>query len=283
MRRLTPEEMPGMIVGLVCRQSRLVTLGVSAGMFVVLAGVPGILAWNAELPRWISLTLLAWAALISCWLARNVMKSWHSTNWLLRVAPGGLWINLRSHLNRELPPARTVIHLPYEEIQSVRAHVSKRAERTNNSIAKWTERYLDIQLVDAVPEDLRTEIAEERRRQVIRTYLWGLVTSRSRQAHSPVTVPGTNVIRLAWRGRFDWITPSLPRTLQELRRRVAIGEATQSDFSDWKSLTDAQIDSLALQLVESGDKFGAVKLLIDRRGYSTTEAHQFVEELTATL
>jgi hypothetical protein len=275
--------MPNVLQGTICRQSRLAVLLVSALMGGMIIGFPAFLLWHALLPWWIKLAGTAIAGLVARWLIGNVLKSWRNSNWLMRIAPDGLWINIRSYQNHELPPARTVVHLPFEEIDQVCEHVWNRTERSSDGITTWTDRYLDIQLVAPVAAELRGEIAEERRRHVASSHVGGLVKSRSRSGHVPVTIFGDHTIRLAWRGRFDWVSPSLHRILRELEGRVTVGPATHSELSNTKDLSSEEVDTLTLQLVESGDKLGAVKLLTDRRGYSTTEAHRFVEELTATL
>jgi hypothetical protein len=281
MRLLRPEEMPGMIQGTVCRQSRLASLLYAVAMLTLLVGVPGFLIWNAALPWWAVMLAAGFAVLVVRWLGGNVISAWRSGNWLLRISPDGLWINLRWYLNHEFPPGRTVVHLPYERIACVRQHVVKRVEKTSDGTTAWTERSLELQLTGAVPEELRAELAVERLRQVTRSHLGGLAESRSRYGNSHVTVPANDVIRIAWRNRFCWVTPPLGRTLRELKRYVAVGEPTLTDFSNWQTMSDAEVDRLTLQLVESGDKMGAIKLLTARRGYSTTDARLFVEELTA--
>jgi hypothetical protein len=201
----------------------------------------------------------------------------------LRIACVGLWINMRSYLNRDFPSAKTVIHVPHDEIACVREHSIKRAEKSSDGTTAWTDRYLDIELLEAAPEELRAELAEERRRHVTRSHLGGLATSRSRHGHVPVTVPDNHVIRIAWRGRYDWVSPSLRRTLQALHPRVRIGEPTRADLTDLHILTNEEFDNLTRRLVESGDKLGAIKLLTDRQGCSTTEARQLVEELSGAV
>jgi hypothetical protein len=186
-------------------------------------------------------------------------------------------------LNYELPPAKTVVFLPYNEIAYAREHAAKRAEKNRGRTTTWTDRYLELELKGASTDELRAELAAELRRQVTRTHLGGLATSRSRHGHAPVTAHDSHVIRIAWRGRYDWVSPSLRRALGELRPRVRVGEPTRADFTDLHALTSEEVDKLTLQLVESGDKLGAIKLLTDRRGCSTTEAHQLVEDLMGVV
>jgi hypothetical protein len=281
MRLLSPDEMPQVVHGIVCRQSRLATLLGTTVLLAMLLGMPAFFLWHFRPPWWGLLIATIPAGFLVRWMVGHVLKSWRRTNWLVRVSPNGVWLNIRSYLNRGFPAACTIVHLPYVEIDTAREYACRRAEKSSDGTTVWTERYLELQLNDRVPDELRTELAEERRRQVTKSHLGGMVTSRSRSGHSPVTVVGENVIRVAWRSRFDWIVPSLKRTLRELRGRVRIGERAQADYSDLQNLPVEEIDKLTLQLVETGDKLGAVKLLTDRRGYSATEAHRFVEELIA--
>jgi hypothetical protein len=283
MQLLSPDEMPDLLQGTVCRQSRMGVLLLALLMGVMLLGIPGFLLCQAPLPWWIKAIGAGFGGFVMHWLVGYVRKSWRSSNWLLRITPGGLWINLRSYLNPDLPSSRTIVHLQLGEINQACEHVWKRAETSSDGTTTWTDRYLDIQLRDSVSAELRAEIAEERRRHVSRSHLGGIVKSRSRHGHVAVTIVGDHTIRLAWRGRFDWVSPSLRHVLRELAGRITIRATTHSVLSTMEPLTSEEIDSLTLRLVESGDKMGAVKLLTDRRGYGLTEAHQFVDELTAAL
>ena len=283
MRLITPEETPADVRGVVCRQSRLVSALATSLMLVLILGVPGFLVWQARPPWWAMLLAAAVAGLIVRWFVGIFVKCWRPSNWLLRIARDGLWINLRSYLNYELPPAKTVVFLPYDEIAYAREHAAKLAEKNRGRTMTWTDRFLELEIVGVSTDELCSELAAELRRQVTRTHLGGLATSRSRHGHAPVTVHDSHVIRIAWRGRYDWVSPSLRRTLGELRSRVRIGEPTRADLTDLHALTSKEVDKLTLQLVESGDKLGAIKLLTDRRGCSTTEAHQLVEDLIGAV
>jgi hypothetical protein len=252
-------------------------------MLAVILGVPGFLLWQARPGWWVVLLVVAIALFVIQWPLGVIIKSWRSSNWVLRIARDGLWINLRSYLNYEFSPARTVAFVPNDEIAHARELTVKRVERNNGRTMAWTDRFLELELAGVSTEELRCQLAAELGRHVSRSYLAGLVTSRSRHGHVPVTVPDSNVIRIAWRGRYDWVSPSLRRTLEELRPRVRIGESTCADFTDLHALTNDEVDRLTRQLVESGDKLGAIKLLTHRRGCSTTEARQLVEELTGAV
>ena len=280
MRLYTPADVPSVTQGRVCRQSRLVSIVGAAAMLAMMFGVPSFLLWQAQPPMWVVVLILLFDGLILTWLGGIAIKSLRNTNWLLQIAPDGVWINLRSYQNRDFAPAATVLFVPYAEIASVSPLVVKRSERNGDRTVVWTDRYLDVQLVDPAAAEVAAEIAEERRRTLPGVHLGGLVTSNSRSNHVPVTLPSDQVLRLAWRGRYDFVVPSLKKVLRELAVHCTITESTVHDVTDVNTLSDQELDRLILDSVETGDTLGAVKLLRDKRGYSLKDAKEFVDELT---
>ena len=283
MRLYAPDDVPSVIQGRVCRQSRLASVVGNLLLLTLMAGIPAGFVLIARASTWISIPVLSFAALMAMWLGGTAIKALRSTNWLLRIAPDGLWINLRSYQNRDFAPAATVLFVPNREIAGVGQHSVKRSERTSDGTAAWTDGYLDVRLTGPAPEEVGAEIAEERRRTVSRAYLGGFVTSRGRNNHVPVTVPMENVLRLAWRGRFDFVVPSLKKTLRELAANCTIDEAIVIGRVDLTTLNDAEVDQLILDRVENGDTLGAVKLLHEKRGYTLYDAKKFVDGLTVRL
>jgi hypothetical protein len=272
-----------MIQGRVCRQSRLVSVFVAVAMLTLLAGLPAFLIWRARPSMWISFPVLSFASLTAMWFSDVAAKVLRPANWLMRIAPDGLWINLRSYQNSDFAPAATVLYVPYPEIAGVSQHAVNRSERAGNNNMIWTDRYLEIRLVDPLPAEVAAEIVEERSRTVSGSHLGGLVTSRSRNNHVPVSLPTDRVLRLAWRGRYDFIVPSLAKALRELSAECMIEEPSVKDVADVKSLTSDDVDRLIIETVETGDTMGAVKLLREHRGFSLKDAKKFVDELTVRL
>jgi len=104
----------------------------------------------------------------------------------------------------------------------------------------------------------------------------------TRPSHFPVSLPEPDQIRIAWRGGTgNWVSPSLRHLLRELAGLVPTGEATHTRRQDWRDLSDAAFDDQIMGLVQAGDTVSAANMLVRRRGYSTTEARRFVEELLA--
>jgi hypothetical protein len=293
----------GQAVGTCCRQSPVRGLVGSLVFCAILIG-SAVLLWQQGFPwfAWGGGAVLA--ALLVPWLLYDALAKFRSTNWLLRLGPDGLWINLRSYKNRHLPEAATVLHLPYEEIASARRHIdtwTTPAHPSATTPTHWKLESLELSLagfatkkgtgplgaaenrgesvvpkgpvpfVVAKPSGATTEIAK------------ALLNERDRRGgvkgkHQAVTVPTVGVVRIAWRGHGNDVVPRLSRVLDELSRSVKVEEPTRTDRPHWLKLSDAELDELVAQLVRSGDDLEAGQLLIRRRGCSATEAHKLVEE-----
>jgi hypothetical protein len=269
----SPKNM-GQVAGMCCRQSRL--RGLVGGLIVCafLIGVVFIL-WQRGFSGFVWGGCAVLAALLGAWFVADAVAKFRSQNWLLWVGPDGLWINLRWHQNRHLPEAATVVHLPYAEIASARRHVetwSTPSRPSSSAGTHWKLESLELSLVSGETREIAKALADERGRRA------GI-----KGTHQAVTVPATGVIRIAWRGHGNDVVPPLSRVLDELSRRVKVGEPTRRDRADWGELSEAELDDLIGQLGRSGDNLAAAQLLIRRRGWSATEAHQFVEERSGQI
>lgn len=283
MQLYTPDQMPGVIQGRICRQSRLVSVVGAVVMSLMLFGFPLFILAKLEPAAWVWIPIVGIVLLIVWCLMRMAAKALRADNWLMRIAPDGLWVNLRSYLNREFALAKTVVFLPYAAIEGVRQHTVRRADRHGSRTTTWTDQYLEIQLREPVPNDVAAEIAEERRRLVENSHLGGFVTSRGRHNHVPVTVSGEDSVRIQWRGRQDFVVPGLKRVLRELAAECTVCEPTHENLQNMEAMSSDELDRLILGRVEAGDTLGATKLLRDKRGYSLKDARDFVEALTARL
>jgi hypothetical protein len=257
------------VPGLCCRQSRLRGL---LGALIVCAVLFGFvfLLWHQGLPWFVWGGCAAPAALLALWFLADALAKFRSANWLLQLGPDGLWINLRSYQNRHLPEAATVLHLAYEEIASANRHVetwTTPAVPSSNAGTHWKQESLELTLVSGATREIAAALAAERGRR-----------AAIKGKHQAVTVPAAGVVRIAWRGHGNDVVPPLTRVLDELRRRVKVNEPTHTDRAHWRELSEAELDELIAQLVQSGDDLEAAALLIRRRGCSATEAHKIVME-----
>lgn len=111
-----------------------------------------------------------------------------------------------------------------------------------------------------------------------------LADERGRRAtirgmHQAVTVPTAGVVRIAYRGLGNNVSPSLVRVLHELRERVNVTDRTRTKRPDWRELSETELDDLIAQLTRSAGNLEAVQLRIRRRGCSSVEVRNLVERL----
>ena len=68
MQLYTPAEVPNVIQGRVCRQSRLTSVAGNLLLLTLLAGIPACFVLIARASTWIAFPVLSFAALVSIWL-----------------------------------------------------------------------------------------------------------------------------------------------------------------------------------------------------------------------
>ncbi len=298
MKFYSPKDM-NPVDGVCCRQSPV--RGAIGGLILwaFLSGTT-FLAQRAGAPAlmWIGCAILA--ALIVPVVVTDMVAKFRSTNWLLWIRPDGLWVNLRSYLNRHLPEAVTVLHLPYEEIACAHRHletwstpnsrqpvgitigeapnpgggngigVSLKAVRYVDT--QWREESLELHLASGDTQEIAQALANERG-----------IKAGFKGTHQSVTVPSPGVVRIAWRGHGNDVVPGLGRVLDELSSYLKLTDPTRTDYPRWYQLSEAELDALVAKLVRSGDPLEASRLLMCCRGWSATEAHKFLEELNAQV
>jgi hypothetical protein len=260
--------------GMCCRQSSLRGLVGSLVPCAILIGFV-FLTRHGGVPWFVWGGCAVLAAFLVPWLLADALAKFRSKNWLLRIGPDGLWINLRCYQNHHLPEAPTVLHLRYEEIASAHRHLetwSTPSEPSSNAGTRWNQESLELSLVSGETREIAKALADERGRR-----------AAIKGNHQAVTVPAVGVVRLAWRGNGDDVVPPLTRVLDELSRRVKVDEPTRTDHAYWLQLSEAELNELVAQLIRSGDDLAATQLLIRRRGCSATEAHKVVVEQASRI
>ncbi len=283
MRLLESNTQPSWNAELVCRQSRL-TAVVSSTVFTLLfVAAPAAAWWFGILPTWAGILLGLLGLLVVYGILAILRAAFRPTNWYLAIETDGLLINLRSYRNYELPTAQTVLHLTYDEIVSVKRHVTRVSAPSDDGTATWREQSLDVQVAPSLTDEIRTAISAERQRRVTREYLRKFVTVSGRANHVPVTVPTDGTIRIAWRTRYDGVRPSIKKVLGHLTLRVEQQSDSSDSIANWDTADDESLDDLILRMVENGDTISAVRVLVQRRGYSWTDAKHFVDAIGAKV
>lgn len=273
MKLDSPKNM-GQVTGMCCRQSPLRGLVGSLIVCAFLIGFVFVLQ-NRGVHWFFGGGCAVLAALLVPWFVADARTKFRSTNWLLWLGPDGLWINLRSYQNRQLPEAATVLHLSYEEIASARRHFdtwSTPMEPNSLSGTHWKLESLELTLVSSDTNEIAAALVDERQhREAIKG------------THQAVTVPVAGIVRIGWRGHCNDVVPPLARVLDELRQHVKVDEPTRKDRANWCHLSEAELDELVAQLVRSGDNILASQLLNRRRGCLEAESDKLIDELAKRI
>lgn len=252
-------------------------------MSLILAGAPVMWWWlEAPWPVWGGCTLLA--VFVVPFLIQDLRAKFRPTNWLLWIRSDGLWIHFESYQDCRPDAAdATVVHLDYSEIGRIQRHVETYTTPSGyhgRRSTRWTEKALLIHLKQADTGTLQEALAAVRSRPPLERVLLGFVRVASRATHFAVTMPSPTVIRIAWRGgRGNSVVPALETVLEYLATYVSIGEAVREDRPEWHEMDEAQLDEQIRNLVNSGSRLEAVRLLVRRKGFTMTAAHQQIEEL----
>jgi hypothetical protein len=266
--------------GLICRQGRFVGTVNAIILSAVLIGAT-VFWWRVNAPWFVWGLCGLLSVLVVPLLIGDLLAKFRPTNWLVWIRPDGLWINFRSYQDRGPTDALTVVQFSYRDIAEAypfteRYTASNGEGRTNF----YTLKSLELRLRHADTQELQKAISENRRRTPTPLSYFGGIHVTTRPTQYPVSLPEDDLLRVQWRGKIGlWVAPSVSKALNELSKYVKIAEPIRLQGKEWREMTDEEFDAKVVELVQAGSRMDAIDLLVDRRGYSTTQAHQFIEEL----
>jgi hypothetical protein len=143
--------------------------------------------------------------------------------------------------------------------------------------------YLELELKSPGSGELRRELDEERRRDPLpRSYFGGFVTTRSRRTQLPIDLEGETKLRVKFSVSNYGLRPPLKKVLAELQNFVTVEPDHAPTREEWKQLDGIEFKQFVERLVKNGAKMDAMELLRRRKGMTTTEAHNYVDALTAS-
>lgn len=271
----------------VCRQSPAMQVVGSLVLAVAFAGAP-LLWWWLEAPTWVTVMCILTASLVVPVCLGEVNSALRKTNWLMAIQADGVWINLRSFRNRKFASALTVVHLPWNDLESAAMTDGlTRVSWNSGSVAKIA--FLELQIAKHVQiDELQQAIVQETTRRSLPTKFAG-IESTGRSQHVPIQLTEDRQVQIAWRSPMDSITPNLQKVLQELGRELKIEQqpapagvvkshvVTPVSRESPERLAD--LNAEVLELAELGDLLQAIRLYRVRTGCGLKEARDSVNEL----
>ena len=200
-----------------------------------------------------------------------------AANWLLRYGPDGFLINLRHFANAHLAQdAPTMVWIGSSEVARIREtiHRSKRPDH-HGGVSSVVVKYLEIVLRSQDTERLAAAIEHEQRQPPAGHRV------RSKVKQSVVSIPEPGIVRLVWGGTVSTVRPGLKRALAVFAQHHALESEIHKE-SDFRRLTDAELEEHLIELAEAGDTIGATLIARKRYAMSLSEAVAFLEELNGS-
>lgn len=265
---------------LVCRNTRW---GVVM-LLAVLWAAP-IFWWYVAAPWWVTALCAALPALLTLPMFGIWRRRGRADNWVLALYRDGIWLNLRDCDYHLAEPAKTVVFIPYAEVGAARRFIHRyTTPSSDHGSTSRKDSYLELQLSTPDTGELQRVLDEERRRDPPqRSHLGGFVTSRTRRTQAPIELEDDGTLRVKFRMLNYWLTPSLKKVLKALQQFVTIEADHVPIRADWTTIDGLEFDELVRHLVRNGARIDAMELLRRRKGFSTTEAKQFVDKLSEDL
>lgn len=245
-----------------------VPIGIAARMVIVRWPGPRASFWFAG------------AILLVIWLLRRfVLARFLESNWLVRQADDGLFIQFRSYLNYHMSEEdATVVFVPYSDIGSARL-VRERTETKEPDGKTYFHRLRLVELeLAADPAQLASALADECGRPAAMEKHW-YVTSSTLYRHYPVRMQTPPFLRVEWQ-----VVPGIAAFLKALPAYLLIAPpiAVTEDFADLQYLSREQQEQRLRQLEDRGNTMAAVYMARRLYGYDLTEATKFVKGLHGT-
>lgn len=213
----------------------------------------------------------AWTAVFGLFAFARLRAGLKPSNWLLRSNQTVLLIKYRSSMNWKLPVTDIqVVKLEYSEIAWARKTTE---QRTSPGIGSKTNTetlsYLDLSLASETSA-LADNLSAEQKRVAAAPSHWN---------DFPVELLSDGIVRIRWTGTH----PGLSNALKILGHHITVtdGAAFKSDLASTSNLSADELKTKILKLAGGGDKIAACELAKKALHCSTTEAAQFVENLSS--
>lgn len=206
---------------------------------------------------------------------RLVVARFRASNWLLRIAGEGVYLQCRSYLNATMAASTpTVAFLRFEEMRSVRCVDESREveykDTEHQGVTSTTierRRWLEIEIAGDSTA-LAEALAAERRARPRRGALY---------RHYPVQLPSPTTVRVEWS-----VVPSIEVFCDAIRHRVPVAPAVAitESYTAFDRLPADEQELRLRCLVDQGQTTTAAYLVRGLYGCDLAQAVAFVERLS---
>lgn len=270
------DEVPAIPEAFVCRQRKLgVTLG-SLLFIAVFVGIPVVL-WVNEVSIWFIGFAFLFTMLIVPMVLRSLIGVHRSSNWVMKVDAGGVWLNFRSYMHYQFENAESVVFVGYDEIEKVyeQSEIKIDPGIGDSESRDVRVRSLILELTHTDTEEFKAALRAENNRRETTKRFFGLVTTSSRQGHVVLMLKEGNRIEIPWKDPRSMgnnvLSPKLEGALEHLRYEVKVDEPLHRQ----KKGKDQEAE--LLELIEEDRSLYAIKMARQIYGFDLKEAKEFVE------
>lgn len=213
--------------------------------------------------------------LMAVWLATAVRKIFLPSNWVLAIGERGVLVHFRPYVNTSFPATDPqVLEIGWDEIVSVRPVSVAVTQYARSHAITRAERYLVFRLADAELAGLRERLRYERGYRSA-----GLLTL----SQHPVTVAGSDGVRVNWRGTSAWLRPQVDEAVRLLAPHVPVepAEVLGVDLTRTGVASERAREFYVDSLVQQGEVPLAVANASRLYGVSMDEARRIVARFDA--
>lgn len=257
-----------------------------------------------------------WFGLIAKLVWSRLRSSFLPSNWLLKTSSGRLLIKFRSFQNYYYPDTDpVVIEIYWCDVDWVRMTKETSSRLRSDTAETQFYTYLDMKLnlsneeLKEIRQGLVSELNNKPLTSTVGELKHELFKARKNKAPKyeidhikqrirhekllkhknkqsgvkyndyPVSLVNDSVLRIRWNG----IKPNIKRTLAYFTDYTRIETDIELETDSTVQLDGKALDDMILDRIIKGDKIDAIALAKQYYGYSTTEAKNFIDELTDNL
>lgn len=246
----------------------LVVLGIGAaiGLAIVQGRFPVFL--------WVAVGFIVLICLLFIGMLRATMGP---QNWVMKFDGSRLAFKYRSFLNRHFPAEDQVVAvIPASEFEWARKATERKmvpgskGERTPETWVFLELRMKDAEAAAELDRRIREEILGEAPK---------IGRSRTKHHHVPMRMVDGSTLRISWRSPRDYIRPGIDAALRNLGGAIEVGEATKEDAGDYRQMTPEELEVFLVDLVQSGHRMKAAKVVREVHGLGVKESRDYVDSL----
>ncbi|HEU4562523.1 MAG TPA: hypothetical protein VFS20_32130 [Longimicrobium sp.] len=213
--------------------------------------------------------------LMAVWLATVVRKVFLPSNWVLAIGNDRVLVHFRPYVNTSFPASDPqVLEIGWDEIASVQPITMPVTQYARSHVVTRSERFLVFRLSSADLAGLRERLRYER------SYRGGGPLTLSQH---PVTVTGSDGVRVSWRGTSSWLRPRVDEALRLLAPQVPVeaAETLAVDLTRTGAASGRARDFFVDSLVQQGEGALAVATASKLYGVGMDEARRIVARFDA--